>query len=127
MKLLMDCQYGIGPEEIESRIDYYLDYFELSGYRKTFPPEPEPGRKTALDACRFWRAPLCNFGWATAGLDLYGASFWGLSVKDQSGRYGVIFVSHQAKFVETYAIESFIRRDDRAMVKGKRCETLIPQ
>lgn len=123
---------GLSREEIESRINYYLDYFELSGYRKTFPQSLSQGEKQRLmlAAILAMHPRYVILDEPATGLDIYRCKLLGdYLLRIKADGYGVIFVSHQAKFVETYADKVIRLEDGRAIddQRGKkRCETLIP-
>ena len=123
---------GLDREEIESRIDYYLDYFELSGYRKAFPQNLSQGEKQRLMLAVIlaMHPRYVILDEPTAGLDLYRRKLLGdYLLRIKADGYGVIFVSHQTKFIETYA-DWVIRLEDGRAIEDQRgrerCETLIP-
>ncbi len=122
---------GLSQEEIESRINYYLDYFELSGYRKNFPQNLSQGEKQRLMLAAILAAHprYVILDEPTAGLDPYRRELLGdYLLRIKADGYGVIFVSHQTKFIETYA-DWVIRLEDGRAIEDqrgrKRCETLI--
>jgi len=105
---------GLDREEIEIRINYYLDYFEMSDYRQTFPLSLSQGEKQRLmlAAILAMHPRYVILDEPTTGLDIYRRKLLGdylLRIKEDG--YGVIFVSHQAKFVDTYA-DRVIRIED---------------
>jgi len=105
---------GLGGAEIKSRIGYYLDYFELSEYRKTFPLSLSQGEKQRLmlAAILAMHPRYVILDEPTTGLDIYRRKLLGdylLRIKKDG--YGVIFVSHQGRFMETYA-DRIIRMED---------------
>jgi len=97
---------GLGGEEIEKRISYYLDYFELSTYRQTFPLSLSQGEKQRLmlAAILAMHPRYVILDEPTTGLDIYRRKLLGdYLLRIKTDGYGVIFVSHQSKFMETYA------------------------
>lgn len=123
---------GLEREEIERRINYYLDYFELSGYRKIFPQSLSQGEKQRLMlvAILAMHPRYVILDEPTTGLDPYRRKLLGdCLLRIKADGYGVIFASHQAKFIETYA-DKVIRLEDGRAINAqrgkKRCETLTP-
>ncbi len=97
---------GLAREEIASRVSYYLDYFELSAYRQTFPLSLSQGEKQRLmlAAVLAMQPHYVILDEPTTGLDIYRRQLLGdylLQLKKDG--YGVIFVSHQVQFIESYA------------------------
>ncbi len=92
--------------EIERRISFYLDYFEMAAYRRTFPQSLSQGEKQRLmlAAILAMHPRYVILDEPTTGLDVYRRKLLGdylLRIKEDG--YGVIFVSHQDKFIATYA------------------------
>lgn len=97
---------GLDRDEIESRVSYYLDYFELSQYRQTFPLSLSQGEKqrVMLAAILALRPSYVILDEPGTGLDIYRRRLLGeYLLKIKAEGKGVIFVSHQEKFVNQYA------------------------
>lgn len=112
---------GLEPDERYRRIDYYLDYFELSAYRQTFPHSLSQGEKQRLmlAAILAMQPRYVILDEPTTGLDIYRRKLLGdylLRIKEDG--YGVIFVSHQAKFIDSYA-DRVICMEDGTFVISK--------
>ncbi|MDD3269715.1 MAG: ABC transporter ATP-binding protein [Syntrophomonadaceae bacterium] len=112
---------GLGRNEIEQRISHYLDYFELSEYRQTFPLSLSQGEKQRLmlAAVLAMHPRYVILDEPTTGLDIYRRKLLGdylLRIKKDG--YGVIFVSHQVKFIKAYA-DRVIRIEDGRLSDGR--------
>jgi energy-coupling factor transport system ATP-binding protein len=97
---------GLDREEIETRISSYLEYFELTEYRKTFPQSLSQGEKQRLmlAAVLAMHPRFLILDEPTTGLDIYRRKLLGdylLRIREDG--YGVIIISHQFKFIDTYA------------------------
>ncbi|MEN6347932.1 MAG: ABC transporter ATP-binding protein [Syntrophomonas sp.] len=113
---------GLGTDEVKSRVNYYLNYFELSGYSQTFPQSLSQGEKQRLmlAAILAMHPHFVILDEPTTGLDIYRRKLLGdylLRIKEDG--YGVIFVSHQIKFIETYADKVIYLEDGRAVDNQK--------
>lgn len=97
---------GCDPEKAEERVEFYLDYFELTACRNAFPLHLSQGEKQRLAIA----AVLANepefliLDEPTAGLDAYRKKLLEDCLKKiaRLGR-GMILVSHDAPFVERMA------------------------
>lgn len=115
---------GLNRDEIECRIGFYLNYFELSEYRQTFPLSLSQGEKQRLmlAAILALEPRFVILDEPSTGLDIYRRKLLGnylLRIKEDG--HGVIFVSHQAKFIDTYADRVIHIEDGQAIeVKGSK-------
>jgi energy-coupling factor transport system ATP-binding protein len=97
---------GWEPEKVRERVKFYLDYFELTVYRKVFPLHLSQGEKQRLAIA----SVLANepgfliLDEPTVGLDLYRKKLLEdyLNKIAQLGR-GMVIVSHDTAFVERLA------------------------
>ncbi len=96
----------IPEEEIVSRVDYYLDYFQLSSYKQKFPLHLSQGEKQRLmlAAILAIHPRYVILDEPTTGLDVYRKKLLGdYLLKIKADGCGVIFVSHEKNFVKKYA------------------------
>lgn len=97
---------GCEPAAVQERVDFYLDYFELTAYRNAFPLHLSQGEKQRLAIA----AVLANepefliMDEPTTGLDAYRKKLLEDHLKKiaRLGR-GIILVSHDAPFVSRMA------------------------
>jgi len=107
---------GCDPETVQKRIKFYLDYFELTGYRNDFPLHLSQGEKERLAIA----AVLANepefliLDEPTIGLDAYRKKLLENYLKKiaRLGR-GMILVSHDAPFVNRLAERVVTMADGR--------------
>ena len=97
---------GLNEEETEAKANYYLDYFDLSQYKGTFPGKLSLGEKQrlALAAVLALGTDYIVLDEPTTGLDVRRQRDLGeiLSNLRRELNCGVILVSHEAEFVSRY-------------------------
>jgi energy-coupling factor transport system ATP-binding protein len=101
-------------EEIDSRVDYYLNYFQLSSYKQKFPLYLSQGEKQRLILAVIlaMHPRYIILDEPTTGLDVYRRKLLGdYLLKIKADGCGVIFVSHEKKFVQTYADRIIFLKD----------------
>jgi len=97
---------GHDPQIIREKVDYYLDYFELSKYRGAFPLHLSQGEKQrlAIAAVLAHEPDYLILDEPTIGLDVYRKRLLAdhLRKAAASGR-GMLLVSHDLAFVDKLA------------------------
>lgn len=97
---------GLEAAEIDSRTDYYLDYFQLTQHRESFPFHLSQGEKQrlVLAAVLAMRPRYLMLDEPTAHLDVHRRQLLGeliLQIRKELG-CGIIVVSHDEGFVRRY-------------------------
>lgn len=97
---------GCSQAEIEEKTSYYLDYFQLSHYRKQFPHHLSQGEKQrlVLAAVLAMEPGFVLLDEPTSSLDVFRRRLLGnylLNMK-ANGK-GVVLISHDMEFIERYA------------------------
>lgn len=97
---------GCSPQEIKEKVDFYLDYFELTAYQNVFPLHLSHGEKQRMVIA----AVLANqpgfliLDEPTVGLDAYRKRRLAEQLNKSAGLgTGMIIVSHDTSFVERLA------------------------
>ncbi len=97
---------GREPEVVKERVEYYLDYFELSAYRNIFPHHLSYGEKqrVAIAAVLANNPDFIILDEPTVGLDAYRKRLLENYLKKivRLGK-GMVIISHDFKFVERMA------------------------
>ena len=96
----------MAPEEIEERVLFYLDYFDLTAYEKEFPGHLSMGEKQRLEMAAVMAAgaDYLILDEPTASLDMKRRRRLGhlLQTLAEDGK-GVLLVSHDERFHGEYA------------------------
>ncbi len=93
-------------DEIEEKTAYYMDLFRLAKYRNLYPGKLSQGEKQrlVLAAVLAMGTRYVILDEPTTGLDMCSRSELGeLLLKIKADGKGVVFVSHERSFIETYA------------------------
>ena len=107
-----EVSYGLrnmklGEKEIEERCDSYLDFFEISQYRDTFPFFLSHGEKQrlALAAVLAMQPGYLLLDEPTASLDLYRRKLLGrhLAMVKEKFDCGILLISHDRAFIDSCA------------------------
>ena len=97
---------GCEPEKVKEKVDFYLDYFELTAYRNTFPLNLSQGEKQrlAIAAVLANEADFLILDEPTTGLDDFRKKRLEeyLEKTAQLGK-GILLVSHDEPFVSRLA------------------------
>lgn len=97
---------GGEPEAVKERVEFFLDYFELSAYRNVFPLHLSYGEKqrVAIAAVLANNPDFCILDEPTVGLDTYRKRLLEKYLKKivQLDR-GMVIVSHDLNFVKRLA------------------------
>ena len=97
---------GLLKEQIDYRVDYYLEYFELYKHKNDFPFDLSQGEKQrlVLAAVLAMQPKYIILDEPTTGLDRYRSQLLGKYLqKISNDGCGIIFVSHDTAFVKRYA------------------------
>lgn len=97
---------GRAPEAVKEKVEFYLDYFELSAYRSVFPLHLSYGEKQrlAVAAVLVNDPDFCILDEPTVGLDVYRKRLLENHLKKvvRLGS-GILIVSHDYNFVHRVA------------------------
>lgn len=97
---------GMAPSAIREKVDYYLDYFELSSYRQVFPMNLSYGEKQRLVIAAVLASEpgFLILDEPTAGLDAYRKKLLAEQLyKVARLGNGIVMVSHDTAFVNQVA------------------------
>ncbi|MEL7566872.1 MAG: ABC transporter ATP-binding protein [Dehalobacterium sp.] len=122
---------GCSPEAVTERVEFLLEYFELTNYCRNFPLHLSRGEKqrVAMAAVLAHEPEFLILDEPTAGLDIYRKKLLGtyLTKISRLGR-GTMIVSHDHSFVENTADRVVVLKEgriqgDRKLRGWKRDET----
>ena len=98
---------GLDDALASRKVDYYLDYFDLTRYRGTYPGKLSLGEKQrlALAAVLALGTDYLILDEPTTGLDEHRREDLGHMLLElrQEFNCGIVFVSHEADFIASYA------------------------
>lgn len=104
---------GLPETEIRSRTEKYLAAFRLEHRRNAFPGLLSQGEKqrTILAAVLSMGTEFVVLDEPTSGLDMEGRKELGTLLRGLTANgHGVIFVSHERAFIDTYATREWVIR-----------------
>lgn len=97
---------GLEDAQIKEKTGYYLEYFQLTRYRREFPLHLSQGEKQrlVLGAVLALGPGYLLLDEPTSALDIYRRRLLGAYLQKikKEGR-GIIFISHDRAFIERYA------------------------
>lgn len=102
---------GLEEEEIRARTEKYLTFFRLGHRRNAFPGLLSQGEKqrTVLAAVLAMGTKYILLDEPTSGLDMEGRKELGNLLRELcENSHGVIFVSHEQAFIDTYATREWV-------------------
>lgn len=98
-------------DEIRRRVDRFIEFFRLEHRREAFPGLLSQGEKqrTVLAAVLAMGTDYLLLDEPTSGLDMQGRKELGELLRELTANgHGVIFVSHERAFIETYATREWV-------------------